>query len=633
MRAIKSCLILALFFAAFRSLPGQSQTGIITTLAGTTPVSGTPARGYSGDGGPAVNAMLALANLNSSCSGVSPLDQMSHISVDSSGNVYFADSNNQRIRRISPDGTIDTVAGSGDAPSIDNCQPTSSVGDGGPATAAKLFNPADVTVGPNGVLIIADQQNNRIRQVAGGTITTIVGNGTHNPFAPGVPAPNSPMDWPSAVAVDASGVLYFAEMHSHRVGKVGPDGKLVVVAGGTQSTPDGPKAFGYNGDGIAATKALLYKPAGIALDSAGNLYIADQGNHRIRKVTPDGAISTIAGTGQAGYNGDNIAATNALLSSPCDVKVDSKGNIYIADTGNNRIRRVSPGGTITTVAGDGQPGRGPDGVLATASSLNFPGGIAIDAGGNLYIVDWQNYLIRKVSFSSQPTISAGGVVNGASFAPAPVPVAPGSIISIFGLNLAPTTLAATQTPLPAQLAGTSVTINGAPAPLFFVSPGQINAQLPFETAPGTATAVVTNAAGSSNPLTFNVAASSVGIFQYLPSNRAVVQNQDGSLNSPANPEARGNVIVVYLTGQGAVNPPVPTGEAAPLDHVSPAVLPWAANIGGKPANVLFLGLTPAFVGLAQANIQIPQDVTPGDQVVMFISVGGQAGNTATISVK
>ncbi|MBI3667685.1 MAG: hypothetical protein HY236_15895 [Acidobacteria bacterium] len=234
-----------------------------------------------------------------------------------------------------------------------------------------------------------------------------------------------------------------------------------------------------------------------------------------------------------------------------------------------------------------------------------------------------------------PAILSGGVVNGASFALAPAPVAPGSIISIFGVNLAASTAYAPAVPLATQLAGTTVKVNGTPIPLFYVSPTQINAQLPFEAAPGTATAVVTTSAGDSQSETFNVASSAVGIFfsRIFGSNRGAVLNQDGSVNGPGNAEARGRVVVVFLTGQGPVTPAVPTGQAAPVNPHSPATLPNAASIGGSTAPVQFLGLAPGWVGLAQANIQIPSGVTPGDQVALSISVNGQAGNTVTISVK
>src|SRR6185436_8287658 len=177
----------------------------------------------------------------------------------------------------------------------------------------------------------------------------------------------------------------------------------------------------------------------------------------------------------------------------------------------HRVRMIAGDGTISTVAGNGQVGRGADNIAANSSSLNFPSAVALDTAGNVYIVDWQNYLIRKVTFGGGPRISSGGVVNGASFAPAPVPVAPGSIISIFGINLAPSIATADRVPLPTDLASTSVRINGTLAPLFFVSPGQINAQLPFEVASGQATAVVTSPSGTSSGETFNVANGAIGL--------------------------------------------------------------------------------------------------------------------------
>jgi hypothetical protein len=222
------------------------QTGIITTLGGTT-------RGYSGDDGPAISAQIALANVQNECD-PNRYEQTVHLSLDSAGNIYFADSNNQRVRRISKD-TISTVVGSGNRTTRNgNCEPIGSVGDGNDAHAASLYNPADVFVLRNGSLVIADQQDNRIRLVtSAGAISTIAGNGSHNLYVPGIPAISSPMDWPSAVLQDSSGVTYFAEMHSNRVGKIGLDGRFSTVAG--TGFP------GYNGDRIQATSAQLRKPA------------------------------------------------------------------------------------------------------------------------------------------------------------------------------------------------------------------------------------------------------------------------------------------------------------------------------------------------------------------------------------
>jgi uncharacterized protein (TIGR03437 family) len=609
-------VILALLIASALS---HGQTGTITTLAGADPFNGDVLRGFSGDSGPGILGAVALANVQNGCD-PNRYEQMSHLSVDSKGNVYFADSNNQRIRKITPQGIVSTIAGSGTRTGTNsNCEPTSPVGDNQAALSATFYNPADVLALPNGNLVIADQQDNRIRQVTpDGVITTIGGNGLHNLFAPGVPATASPMDWPDALAVDSKGIIYFAEIHGYRVGKIGSDGKFATVAG--TGFP------GYNGDNIPATKANIGKPSGIALDTGGNLYIADQTNHRIRKVTPGGVITTIAGTGQPGFGGDGGDATSAALNTPMDVKVDSHSNVYIADMLNHRIRRIDGNGVISTVAGTGVAGRGPDGVAATSSSLNFPAGLALDSNDDLYVADWQNYLIRRISFQPRPALFSGGVVNAASFS---APAAPGSLISIFGSNLASSVSTASVAPWPTKLGDTSVQVNGVDVPIYFVSPQQINAQLPYEATVGTAVVAVTNSLGSGDAVPLSVAPASCGIFQYSGSTRGIVLNQDGTLNSPSNPEVRGNVVVAFLTGQGAVNPPVPTGQVAPMTALSFAVQSFTAAIGGAQAAIQFLGLTPGFIGLAQANITIPAAATSGDAVNLAIS----ASNTVTISVR
>src|SRR6185295_18733676 len=269
------------------------------------------------------------------------------------------------------------IAGDGAAPATNNnCEPTS-------PTSAHLFNPADVLPLPDGSILIADQQNNRIRQIdPAGNVTTIAGNGLHNLFAPGITATASPMDWPAALAVDSAGVIYFSELHSNRIGRIA-DGRIAAFSPPSSVLP---------------VPSILNKPAGIAIDNKGSVLIADTGNHRIRKAAPDGSLTTIAGNGLPGFCGDNGPAASACFDTPMDVKSDARGNIYIADTGNHRVRRIDPAGIITTVAGTGQPGRGPDNVAGTSSALNNPSALAIDANNDLYLIDWQNYLIRKVTF-------------------------------------------------------------------------------------------------------------------------------------------------------------------------------------------------------------------------------------------
>jgi uncharacterized protein (TIGR03437 family) len=427
------------------------------------------------------------------------------------------------------------------------------------------------------------------------------------------------MDWPSSLAIDGNGLIYFAELHGNRVGKLGADGRISTVAG--TGFP------GFNGDRIPANTATLSKPAGITLDRSGSLLIADTGNHRIRKVSGDGTISTIAGTGQQGFCGDSGSAVQACLDTPMDVKTDTLGNVYVADAGNHRVRRIDSSGIISTIAGTGQAGRGPDGIAATSSALNYPSALALDSNNDLYVVDWQNYLIRKVGFTA---IASGGIVNGASFT---APVSPGSIISIFGANLAPSTTSAGDPPLPTNLGGVFVEVNGTRVPLYFVTPGQINAQLPYDVVAGAATAVVVTANGRSVPASFTVAPAAPGIFVYPGAERAIALNQDNGINSPENPESRGRVIVCYVTGWGAVDPAVPAGQSAPLDTLSYATASVSASIGGVPAQVLFAGLAPGYVGAGQINVLVPNEAAAGAAIAIVIGVGGQMSKPATISIR
>jgi len=601
------------------------QTGVITTIAGTT-------QGYSGDGGPATLAQLTLANVRNECD-PARFEELNHISVDAAGNIYLADTNANRIRRIAPNGTITTVAGSGTRPTIEpsRCSPqgnAAEAGDGGPASAAKLYGPSHAIMLPNGNLLICDEKNNRIRQVSPqGVITSVVGGPTnlHSFFAPNIPANLTPMDWPSAIAVDATGRLYFAELHSNRIGRVNADGRLQAIAG--TGLP------GMGADGADATRSQLANPTHIAFDKDGNLLVVEQGNHRVRRIAPSGAISTIVGTGTPGFAGDGGAATQAQLNQPSAVALDAAGNLYIADMGNHRVRRVAPDGKISTIAGNGQIGRGAEGIPATQSPLNYPSSVAVDAKGDVLIVDWQNYLIRKVSFGPVPAISPGGVVNAASFLPAPVPLAPGALISIFGVNFASGLTQASEVPLPTQMGGVSATVNGTRMPLVFVSPNQINAQLPYDLREGAARVRVATEQGASADETIVVGAAAPGIFMLPGGNRAVAINQDFSLNTAENAEARGRVLTVYMTGIGPLDGELAAGQAAPSTVLYRAALESSATIGGKDAPLLFLGLTPGFVGLAQANVQIPGDAPVGTAQELVISVNRQRSNTTLVAVK
>ncbi len=315
------------------------------------------------------------------------------IALDASGNLYIADSINQAIRRVSAaTGAVTTVAGNGTA---------GSSGNGGPATAAKLNNPTGVAVDSAGNLYIADQGNSLVRKItaATGIISTVAGGGTAS--GDGGLATNALLSGPADVAVDSSGNLYIADSFHHRIRAVNAaTGVITGVAGGGNA----PGSDGI-GDGGLAINAQLNNPSGVALDAAGNLYIADTGNCLVRKVDmATGLISIIAGNRGYGYSGDGGSALNASLAAPTGVRVDPAGNIYIADFNNNVIRRVqAASGNIATVAGSGASGYAGDGNAPTGAAMANPNSVALDSSGSLYISDYSNNVIRKISFAAPMT--------------------------------------------------------------------------------------------------------------------------------------------------------------------------------------------------------------------------------------
>jgi TonB family protein len=253
-----------------------------------------------------------------------------------------------------------------------------------------VFVPQDVAMDAGGNLYVAGGRSAVVRKItANGPQSTIAGNGTAGSSGDGGPAVSAQLRNPVGLAVDAAGNLYIADSVDHRIRRVN--------RGGTINTFAGNGIRGFSGDGGPATSAQLNAPAGLALDRAGNLYVADSGNASIRRITPDGKISTIAGNGTAGFSGDGGPATSAQLGFVFDVAVDASGNLYIADTGNNRVRKVTPGGVISTLAGTGALGFRGDGGPAVSAELLTPAGITVDAAGNVYIADTGNARVRKVT--------------------------------------------------------------------------------------------------------------------------------------------------------------------------------------------------------------------------------------------
>ena len=289
---------------------------------------------------------------------------------------------------------ISTIAG---------CDSCGLIGDGGPATNAQLFHPISVAFDAGGNCYITDRDHDRIRKVTpAGIITTIAGTGVGGFSGDGGQATAAKIANPYGIALDAAGNIYFADFN--RIRKINAAGIITTIAGtGTGS---------YNGENIPATTAGI-QPGGVAIDNAGTIYFAD-GNERIRKIDASGLITTIAGTGFAGYNGDEIPATNAELNRPNYVAVDPVGNIFVADNLNNRVRKIDASGIIHTIAGDGASGYSGDNGPATDAMLNGPLGVFADNLGNIYIGDTYNNVVRKINVSGTITSIAGNGIGGFS---------------------------------------------------------------------------------------------------------------------------------------------------------------------------------------------------------------------------
>ena len=355
-------------------------SGNISTFAGTGVICNGPLF-VCGDGGPATSANL---------------DMPSGVVADTSGNVYIADTRDQRVRVVT-NGIIHNFAGTGK-----HCpKPTSNCGDGGPALGGNLFNPWGLALDKSQNLFIADELDNRVRKVivTTGQINTVIGSGVQGFSGDGGAPRMAALDQPKGVFADNAGYLV-VDTGNGRI-RQASQGTLTTLAGG-----------GAGGDGEAATAATLAAPNTVTWDSAGNYYIADTANNRIRKVDTSGNISTVAGTGGLGWTGDGGPAVSATLNAPTGVAVDASNNIYIGDNGNLVVRRVNASGTITTFAGSGNPCVLPtnpcgDGGPATKANVTSVASLAVDGTGNLYIADYFDHRIRKVDTSGTITTVAG----------------------------------------------------------------------------------------------------------------------------------------------------------------------------------------------------------------------------------
>jgi uncharacterized protein (TIGR03437 family) len=619
--------------------------------------AGTSAPGFSGDGGPATSAQLTL-----------PLD----LSVDLGGDLYIADRN--RVREVNTQGIVNTIAGA---------DYLYGIGDGAAATSAQLYLPSAVALDTGGNLYIADTGTNRVRQVsASGTITTVAGTGVASPGGEATVATMTSLLTPMGVAMDQYGNLLIAETGANRIRQVAADGLIRTIVGtgaaglgpdtlppiqtqlrapqglcvdrsgnlyvvdtanhrvllvppqGVVTTAAGNGAPGAAGDGGPAPFAQLNQPAACVVDSAGDLYIADTYNHRIRKVDTAGTITTVAGVGVAGNGGDEGPATSANLNTPRGVAADDNGNIYISDSGNNCVRQVTPDGVIHIVGGSGAEGFAGDGGPALPAWMNAPAGILLDGSGDLYFADTDNNRVRKmvpIGVVAPPVVLAPtplSVTNAASLSTGPV--APGEVVTIFGSGMGPQTgvgAVIDSTGLLAnQLAGAEVLFDGVPAPLFYVQANQINAQVPYTVAGNAATNVEVRYQGLSvNTTSVAVAPSAPGVF---PS----AINQDGTYNSTGNPASSGTYLTVYATGEGLTDGANISGQPAAAPYPQPE-LPVTATVSGVTAQIVWAGSAPGQVGLLQVNLLVPGPYLPSGAAPLQLTVGAASAPIMTVWVQ
>jgi uncharacterized protein (TIGR03437 family) len=625
----------------------------INTDGSVTLIAGTGVSGWSGDGGAATLAELSYpaglaldlyGNLYIADSGNNLIRKISGgkistilgigstagelstptgVAVDTAGNLYVADSGNQRIRKLTPAGTVTTIPvaardiavdGAGNLVAADVAHVYRilqsgaittiagdggylSRGDGGPATLARLNAPSGVALDASGNLWIADTGNGWIRMVASGSgqITTVLGGG-------------GSLVTPIQIGFDTNAVMLIADASGYRIREWFGSGTGLTTIAGAGFAGDG-------GDGYPATATLLSAPRGVTESANGTIYIADTGNHRVQRIFGS-VLVTVAGNGYPGFNGDG-PGQGVTLNYPSGLCVDAAGNLYIADTGNNRIRKVTPDGNVTTILGPSQV-NGPRGVAVdssgnlwvadsgnhrvvavgpglpftvVASQLQTPSALAVDPGsGAVYVADSGSNLVILLSpgppvLTELPTPVT--VVNAASLLSGPV--APGSLVSIFG----------------AGLSAAQVLFDGQAVSPILSTDTQINAQIPPN-----ATGAMKVLSGGAILLNtaLNIAPCAPGIFTGPGGAGPVVAaNQDGSVNSNSFPAVQGSVVSFYATGVGQC--------------------PVNATVGGVVGNVVFAGDAPGFVGVSQINVQVPVGIVPG-AVDLSITAGGvqsQAG--------
>jgi len=611
---MKQLSVLITIAYVFSCSPASGQNQIIQTIAG----GGTVA---VANGGLATAAALSLGGNSSTV----PSGGMA---IDASGNIFISDTNNNLVLEVSG-GNITTF-----------------VGPGGLAADPPVTQPAGLAFDAAGDLFIADYGNDLIREVKSGSPNVIIvaGSGSGGYYGDGGPATSATLNGPASVAVDSSGNIFIADSLDNVIREVTASTGNISTVAGVQALP------GFSGDNGPAKSAGLDNPTGVFVDGSGNIFIADLGNNRIRKFTVGGNITTVAGNGKEGHSGIPGTATSAELYNPSSVVEDASGNLFIAAIYNNAVLEVSAAtGNISTVAGmEGTSGFYGDGGAATSALLDHPGGVVVDASGNLFIADTLNNRIREVTVTTvpPPSITPGGVVPIYSTA---TTIQPGEWVSIYGNNLGPAQPVTWTGNFPQLLGGTSVTIDGTPAFLYYVSPTLINVQAPNDTNTGEVNVVVTTGGGSStSTVTLAAFAPSFLVFDSKKHVTGIILRPDGSgsqgsgsnsydflgptgnsIGFPTVAAKAGDTVVLFAVGFGPTNPSVSAGQ----------VFTGGAAPTTNSVNVLINNISVANSAafdeslLYQINLVVPAGLGTGDVPLVANVAGVQTQTGVVISLQ
>jgi uncharacterized protein (TIGR03437 family) len=427
------------------------------------------------------------------------------------------------------------------------------------------------------------------------------------------------------VAADTAGNIYIADTGNNRVRRVTPAGVINTIAGTGEA--------GFSGDGGLALQARLAAPRGVAVDAQGILFIADSGNHRIRRVDGAGAITTVAGTGQLGLGGDGGPAADAQLATPAGLAFDSSGNLLVSMSSQGQVRAISPDGVIRTIAGTRTAGFAGDGGPAAEGQLSGPSGLAIGPDGAIYIADQNNERVRKLELVR---LTAGGVLNRASAAAGPV--APYELVLIRGLGLGPAE-GATAAPeggrLPKSLAGVQVLFDDAPAALLSVQDRLIVAAVPGSLGE-TVRLQVDYSGRRTNAVTLRTAPAAPGILVRADDGRgqAAARNEDGSDNSDSAPAARGALITLTVVGAGATDVALEDGQVVADEIVRPSQA-VEVTIGGAVAEIVDAHVPAGqTAGVIEVTARVPAGSATGAAVPVAVKVGSaaaQAGVTVAVA--